>query len=80
MFKSRINDLLTILRGETEILKTASGTKLKLTENDVKQIKRLPNQVLLVNNIPFVCLIGMILSIYSLIIQKISKVGISGNC
>ncbi|CAG9532830.1 unnamed protein product [Cercopithifilaria johnstoni] len=38
--KSRINDLLTILRGEGENLKTANETKLKLTESDVTQIKR----------------------------------------
>lgn len=41
MFKSRINDLLAILRGDAEILKETSGTKLKLSESDLTQIKRL---------------------------------------
>uniref|UniRef100_A0A915PM80 Nucleoporin Nup54 alpha-helical domain-containing protein n=1 Tax=Setaria digitata TaxID=48799 RepID=A0A915PM80_9BILA len=38
--KSRITDLLAILRDEAETLKTADGTRLKLTESDVKQIKK----------------------------------------
>ncbi|EFO23961.1 hypothetical protein LOAG_04523 [Loa loa] len=38
--KSRINDLLTILRSEAETLKAADGTRLKFTESDVAQIKR----------------------------------------
>ncbi|VDK83412.1 unnamed protein product [Litomosoides sigmodontis] len=38
--KSRINDLLAILHGDAEILKATSGTKLKLTESDLTQIKR----------------------------------------
>uniref|UniRef100_A0A8R1Y4D3 Nup54 domain-containing protein n=1 Tax=Onchocerca volvulus TaxID=6282 RepID=A0A8R1Y4D3_ONCVO len=38
--KSRINDLLTVLRDEAETLKTPDGTRLKLTESNVAQIKR----------------------------------------
>ncbi|KAL4003312.1 Nucleoporin complex subunit 54 family protein [Acanthocheilonema viteae] len=38
--KSRINDLLAILRDEAEILKAPNEMRLKLTESDVKQIKR----------------------------------------
>lgn len=41
VFKSRINDLLAILHGEAETLKAVNGSRLKLTENDVAQIKRL---------------------------------------
>ncbi|VDO58988.1 unnamed protein product [Onchocerca flexuosa] len=38
--KSRINDLLAVLRNEAETLKAPDGTRLKLTESNVAQIKR----------------------------------------
>lgn len=53
MFKSRINDLLAILHGKAETLKTANGSRLKLTESEVKQIKRLIYLVLFVGRATF---------------------------